>query len=159
MAKKQKVLTFPEKLAILSHAGVNGSKMISMSYNGWETMDSIDKRIERVLGIVNKKGRKLTNMLFFVMYDIESNKVRQQVSKYLLKMGCLRIQRSIYLADLSPDRYEQIRSDLTEVQASYENEDSILIVPVSTDLLRAMRIIGKNIDVDIIMHTKNTLFF
>ena len=93
------------------------------------------------------------------MYDIESNKVRQQVSKYLLKMGCFRIQRSIFLADLSPEKYEQIRSDLTEVQAFYENEDSILVVPVSTDLLKSIRIIGKTIDVDIIMRTKNTLFF
>ena len=74
-------------------------------------------------------------------------------------MGCFRIQRSIFLADLTPERYEKIRAELTEVQSYYENEDSILIVPVSTDLLKSMRIIGKSLDVDIIMRTKNTLFF
>ncbi|MBQ8360364.1 MAG: CRISPR-associated endonuclease Cas2 [Bacteroidaceae bacterium] len=159
MAKKKQELTFPQKLAKLYRAGVQGSKMVSTSSNGWESLESIEKRIERVIGIANNKERNVTDMLFFVMYDIESNKVRQQVSKYLLKMGCFRIQRSIFLADLSPEKYEQIRSDLTEVQAFYENEDSILVVPVSTDLLKSMRIIGKTIDVDIIMRTKNTLFF
>ncbi len=85
------------------------------------------------------------------MYDIESNKVRRLVNKYLLKKGCFRVQRSIFLADLSPDKYEQIRSDLSEVQSYYENKDSILIVPVSTELIKSMKVIGKNIDVDIIM--------
>ena len=48
---------------------------------------------------------------------------------------------------------------LTEVQECYENNDSILVVPISTDYLQSMKIIGKTIDVDIIMQTKNTLFF
>lgn len=157
--KKKQELTFPQKLAKLHHAGIQGSNMVTTASSGWESLESIDKRIERVIGIANNKERNATDMLFFVMYDIESNKVRQQVAKYLLKMGCFRIQRSIFLADLSPEKYEQIRSDLTEVQAFYENEDSILVVPVSTDLLKSMRIIGKTIDVDIIMRTKNTLFF
>ena len=159
MVKKKKELTFPQKMAKLYHAGIQGSPMITTNSNGWESMDSIDKRVDRMLGIVNNEKRKATDMLFFVMYDIESNKVRQQVSKYLLRLGCFRIQRSIFLADLSPESYDKIRSDLTEVQAYYDNEDSILIVPVSTDLLKSMRIIGKTIDVDIIMRTKNTLFF
>ena len=98
-------------------------------------------------------------MIFFVMYDIENNKVRHQVSKYLMRNGCTRVQRSVFLADLSNNQYEQIKSDLTEVQAAYENKDSILVVPISTDYLTAMRIIGQTIDVEIITHNRNTLFF
>lgn len=159
MAKKKVDLTFLQKLAKLKHAGIQGAKMLSSESSGWESLDSLEKRIENLLGIVNNPQRKVTDMLFFVMYDLESNKVRYQVSKYLLKMGCFRIQRSIFLAELSPERYEQIRSDLTEVQSYYENQDSILIVPVSTELLKSMKIIGKTIEVDVIMKTKNTLFF
>lgn len=159
MAKKKQELTFPQKMLKLHHAGIQDAKMVSAADCGWESLESIEKRVERILGLVRNVERSATDMLFFVMYDIESNKVRHQVSKYLLKMGCFRIQRSIFLADLSLEKYEQIRSDLTEVQACYENADSILVVPVSTDLLKSMRIIGKSIDVDIIMRTKNTLFF
>lgn len=159
MAKKRLELTLPQRLARIRNAGIEGAKMITTHSSNWESLGSIEERVNRVLGIINNKDRKVTDMLFFVMYDIESNKVRHQIAKYLLKAGCFRIQRSIFLADLPPEKYERIRTDLTEVQSYYENEDSILVVPVSTELLRAMRIIGKTLDIDIIMRTKNTLFF
>lgn len=93
------------------------------------------------------------------MYDIESNKVRTQVAKYLINQGCTRIQASIFLADTTHEKYDKIREDLAEVQACYENHDSILVVPISTDYLKSMKVIGKNINVDIIMRNRNTLFF
>ncbi len=98
-------------------------------------------------------------MLFFVMYDIESNKVRYNVVKYLERMGCTRIQKSIFLADLSVGVYETIKRDLAEVQSLYDNHDSIIICPISTDLLKSMKVIGLSINIDIITRSKNTLFF
>ena len=124
-----------------------------------ESLEPLSERVEHLLGIINEKERKETNMLFFVMYDIGSNKVRRLVSKYLLRQGCFRIQESVFLADISHEKYDLIRSDLAEVQAAYDNDDSILIVPISTDHLKSMKIIGQNINVDIITGTRNTLFF
>lgn len=98
-------------------------------------------------------------MLFFVMYDIESDKVRRNVVKYLQRKGCLRVQRSIFLADLDASVCEEIKRDLAEVQAVYENKDSILVVPISTDLLKSMKVIGQNLNIDLITNTGNTLFF
>ena len=98
-------------------------------------------------------------MLFFVMYDIESNKVRSLIHKYLKRMGCTPIQRSIFLADAPVETYERIKKDLAEVQGSYDNDDSIMVLPISTDYLRMMKIIGHHIEVDVITHTRNTLFF
>ena len=69
------------------------------------------------------------------------------------------IQKSIFLADLSREKYDAIREDLAEVQALYDNHDSIIVCPVSSELLNSMKIIGKSINVDVITHTKNTLFF
>ncbi len=98
-------------------------------------------------------------MLFFVMYDIESNKVRHLIAKYLERHGCTRIQRSIFLADLDKAIYDQIKADLTEVQSLYDNHDSIIVCPISTDQLRAMKIIGLDIAVNVITRSRNTLFF
>ena len=98
-------------------------------------------------------------MLFFIMYDIESNKVRYNVVKFLERMGCHRIQKSIFLANLSMEKYENIRNSLVEVQSLYENHDSIIVCPVSSDIVRSMKIIGQNINLDIITQSKNTLFF
>ena len=98
-------------------------------------------------------------MLFFVMYDIESNKVRTLIHKYLKRKGCTPIQRSIFLANTSMDVYEEIKADLVAVQEAYENNDSIIVLPVSTDYLRMMKIIGQKIEIDVITHSRNTLFF
>jgi CRISPR-associated protein Cas2 len=157
--KKSTPLTFPQKLLKLTRAGVADSRMINRVPNDYSLFPELSERVQRIIGLINNPKRSATTMLFFVMYDIESDKVRQQISKYLLRLGCIRIQRSIFLADLTSDKYEQIRNDLTEVQALYDNHDSILVVPISTDYLQAMKVIGKSIDVDIIMKSKNTLFF
>ena len=98
-------------------------------------------------------------MLFFVMYDIESNKVRRLIVRYLQKLGCTRIQKSIFLAENTMAVYNKIKEDLAEVQAVYDNQDSIIVLPVTTDYLRMMKIIGKEVNIDVITKTKSTLFF
>lgn len=122
-------------------------------------MDSLQVRVRKILGMTERAKKVEGRMLFFVMYDIENDKVRGLVSKYLIRKGCTRIQRSIFLADTPVETYEGIKEDLAEVQATYDNNDSIIILPVSTDYLRMMKIIGQKIEVDIITHSCNTLFF
>ena len=122
-------------------------------------LPSIDMRIRKILQIVQPNKHPANYMIFFIMYDIASNKVRTLVAKYLEKKGCTRVQRSIFLADLPAKEYETIKSDLIEVQAAYDNNDSILIIPISMGYLDAMKIIGQDINIDLITHTRNTLFF
>lgn len=155
---KKPPLTFVDRMKKYSHAGLRGPSPNRTPVNVDE-LPSLEDRVQKLLGIINQTNRPAGNMLFFVMYDIESNKVRRQVVKYLEKKGCFRVQKSIFLADLSNKLYDEIRRDLAEVQAAYDNNDSILVVPVSTDMLRSMKIIGQQIELDVIMHTKNTLFF
>lgn len=157
--RKKEELTFPQKMRKLVRAGISGSKAINRLPNDYSSIPDLGTRVRKVIGLINNPQRLVTTMLFFVMYDIENDKVRTHISKYLLRTGCTRIQRSIFLADLNHEKYESIRSDLTEVQSLYDNQDSILIVPISTDYIQAMKVIGKSIDVDIIMKSKNTLFF
>lgn len=157
--KQKQASDYIELLKKLKHSGLSGSPPPNRTAVKLDDLVSIEERINRVLNLINDKNRKATNMLFFVMYDIENNKVRNYIAKYLLKKGCSRIQKSIFLADLSISVYEEIKQDLSEVQQTYENNDSIILVPISTDYLQSMKIIGQNIDIDLITHTKNTLFF
>ena len=143
----------------LAKSGIADSPPPNREIDECDEMENLEKRLHSIFELVNKKKRNTGNMLFFVMYDIENNKVRRYVVKYLEHKGCTRVQKSIFLADLSIEQYQDIRNDLAEVQAVYENKDSILVVPISTDYLKAMKVIGQNVDIDIIMHTRNTLFF
>lgn len=157
--KKYATLTFVEIMEKYMKAGFSDSNISKDKDSNDDYLLPIEERIKNILGIINKDSRKNTNMLCFIMYDIESNKVRRQIVKYLMKKKCIRIQKSIFLADLTSIQYDTIKNDLAAVQACYENEDSILIVPISTDYIKAMKIIGKTINTDIILSNKNTLFF
>lgn len=159
MRKPRRPLPYIEILRKLTHSGLSGSPTINRLTGGLDRMPTLRERIDHLLGIVNRPSRTATNMLFLVMYDIESNKVRYHIAKYLERQGCTRIQRSIFLADLDKTVFDTIKRDLAEVQSLYDNHDSIIICPISTDQLRAMSIIGQHIDVDIITRSRNTLFF
>ena len=158
MGRKKTEISFIEAMRKLHNAGMDTSAAPNRSLPNEDIM-LIEERVTHIFGLIEKDNRPANNMLFFVMYDIESNKVRYQVVKYLLKQGCLRVQKSVFLADLPSVTYDVIRNDLAQVQACYENNDSILIVPISTDYLNAMKIIGQKIDIDIITKSKNILFF
>lgn len=159
MAKKKIKLTYLQKLHKLKVAGISESPPVNRLPNDLDDLPELNVRVHRLLNIVNTPNRPVENMLFFIMYDIESNKVRHHISKYLIRKGCMRIQRSIFLADLHVSVFEEIKSTLAEIQSLYENQDSIIVVPISTDYLKAMKVIGKSLDVDLIINPKNTLFF
>lgn len=158
--KGKQPLTPREILDKIRAAGLTPTDVISRRERREdETLDSLPARVQHILSLTAGQKSNPGHMLFFVMYDIESNKVRNLVAKYLIRQGCYRIQHSIFLADLTSAKCEEIKEDLVQVQAAYDNHDSILVVPISTDYLLAMRVIGKAIDVKVIMHSQNTLFF
>jgi CRISPR-associated endonuclease Cas2 len=159
MGKNKTPLNYIEVLRKLQHSGLQHSREIRCTENYYDNLPTLKERVDKILDITNNSSKLAGNMLFFVMYDIESNKVRYNVVKYLQRMGCTRIQKSIFLADLNTEKYETIKRDLAEVQSLYDNHDSIIICPISTDLLKAMKIIGQSINIDVITQSKNTLFF
>ncbi len=121
--------------------------------------EPLGDRLAKMLDLFKSLKTKPSHMIFFVMYDIEDNKVRKQVADYLIAKGCVRVQKSVYMAELPRGEFEQMNQALKEVQEAYENNDSIIFVPISTDELRAMRLIGKNIDFELVANEPSTLFF
>ena len=158
MPRKKKTLSFVEKMKKLQQSGLSENTSPNRLLNDCE-LNNLELRIKNILQIVDNPKKKPNTMIFFVMYDIESNKVRRHIVKYLEKKGCTRVQRSIFLADADTAIYNEIKNDLAEVQACYDNNDSILVVPISPDYFRAMKIIGQSIDLDIITRSKTSLFF
>lgn len=156
--KKRPPLSLAEQMSRLREATLPEAKPVPTCGEELE-LGSIEARVRQLLGIVERQKKNRDRMLFFVMYDIESNKVRALVHKYLKRKGCTPIQRSIFLADTSIEVYDEIKADLAAVQEAYANNDSIIVLPVSTDYLRMMKIIGQKIEVDVITHSRNTLFF
>jgi CRISPR-associated endonuclease Cas2 len=124
-----------------------------------DPLASLAERVKAILGIVNDEPVKATDMTYLIMYDISSNKVRNLVAKYLKRQGCIRIQKSVFLARSESKNFRAIVETLAEVNSFYANEDSILLAPVNTADLRAMQVIGKDLQIDILQNPPNTLFF
>lgn len=160
---KKPPLTFAQRMQKLAAAQIKNNQPIPSASEppqaAPDALKDLNVRIKHILQLTEKAKKKPGRMIFFVMYDIEDNKVRRLVSQYLERKGCTRIQRSIFLAETSVETYNAIKNDLTEVQSAYDNHDSIIVLPISTDHLRMMKVIGQHIAVDVITHSRNTLFF
>ncbi|MCF8222304.1 MAG: CRISPR-associated endonuclease Cas2 [Bacteroidales bacterium] len=152
-------LTFVRKMMLIKKAGINTYKSINHPVCKSEIIEDLPSRIQRAMKITTSKDLKQNEMIYFIMYDIENNKIRQNIAKYLEKKGCTRVQKSIFIAKSERKTYDEISSTLKKVQELYSNNDSIFFVPVSTDHIRAMKIIGVNVDFDMVLGNRNTLFF
>jgi len=109
------------------------------------------------LKILQKKKTK--EMICIIMYDIEDNKIRREVAKYLLKKGCQRIQKSVFLGKMEYPIFRELHQTLKGLQEVYENDDSILLVPISENELQKMKMIGRNISFELTLGQRNSLFF
>lgn len=91
---------------------------------------------------------------YFVMYDIEDNRIRRHIAKFLKKRGFIRVQKSVYLGWIYTDMHKELCSTLKEVNEFYENMDSIIILPAMEDILQKTLIIGKRVEFQ--LETKHT---
>ena len=142
-----------EALEKIRQAGIKPSRSIPKD----ELLPDLTQRIKQILQIISSS--KADRMTYLIMYDITNNKVRNQIAKYLLKQGCIRIQKSVYLANSKNKHFQDIHDTLKEVNSYYENQDSIILVPINVSDVRSMKLIGKNINISTITDKPNTLFF
>lgn len=98
-------------------------------------------------------------MTYLILYDISNDKVRTQIAKYLLQQGCMRIQKSVFMVKSKNKQFQEIYDTLKEVNEYYQNEDSIILVPINASDVRSMKLIGKNVQIEAITDKPNTLFF
>jgi CRISPR-associated protein Cas2 len=129
-----------------------------MKKQNFNDIPSLPQKIKIILKIIKDKPKKPGDMIYIIMYDIESNKVRSEIAKFLIKKGCIRIQKSVYLIRNKPEHIMKIYRSLVEVQQTYDNQDSIILVPVDISSLKSMKLIGKEVNIERIIEKPNTLF-
>jgi len=156
--KKRKQPSFVEVIRLIKSAGLREGALLKAGDIKDLPMEELNQRIRHLLNIY-ESGKTTSGMIFFVMYDIENNKVRTHIAKYLIRKGCVRLQKSVFIAQKPRNVFDELHQTLKEVQDLYDNEDSILFLPVSTDEIHAMKVIGLNISFDMVMDNKNTLIF
>jgi CRISPR-associated protein Cas2 len=94
----------------------------------------------------------------FIFYDIVDNKLRTYVAKYLLEMGCQRIQKSVYLANISKQIYTSIFTTFVELEEVFGARDSVFMVPIGEYHLAEMKMIGKDVDMSFARSSAYVIF-
>ena len=161
MARPRKIAyNLKEKLRKIREAGLESQAPDNQrAQEPPEESQPLNERIRQILQLVNRPSDNPYDMLFLVMYDIEDDRVRNHIAKYLLSKGCIRIQKSVYMARTPQQAFQEINDTLREVQQAYDNQDSILLVPVQAATISSMKIIGKDIQVQSLTDPPNTLFY
>ncbi len=144
-----------EKLLLLKKSGNN----IPVISGEIDDLANLSERVKLILGIIQSSPKKSLNMNVLILYDIESNKVRKLIAKFLISKGCVRIQKSVYMINTTAVNFNEIYTVLKDINEFYENKDSIMLVPVNISDVRSMKLIGNNVNIDLIVDPPNTLFF
>lgn len=148
---------FLKAIRLLKKAGMEPVHPVNETEYDFPLLLPLEARVQKIMEIYRNNEHKPECMIFFVMYDIEDNKVRRYVAKYLERKGCVRIQKSIFLAEAHRNTFQEIGQTLKEVNEIYNNHDSIYLVPVSSDEIKATRIIGQGFDVNLFTDPPNTI--
>lgn len=147
-----------ERIAKLKAAGLTVQEEETNPEDGDLAIAPLPERIKKILGILKSKPVKATTMNYLILYDISNNKVRRLIAEYLLSKGCIRIQKSVYLCHSKHKKFTEIKNTLADINDTYENDDSIILIPINISDARSMKLIGQNVDIDQIVDPPNTVF-
>jgi CRISPR-associated protein Cas2 len=156
MAKHKETMSLVELLRRIKKSGLE--TQLLKEHRRFDGITSMEERMRAIEAHLRcYVAQKSIGMLFFVMYDIEDNKVRNHVAKYLIREGCTRVQKSIFLGNATIKRYHAIADTLREINEMYQNGDSIMVLPVTKDNMTQLSVIGKDLDYKMVVSPPNVL--
>ena len=163
MNKKQKKRLDPmAKLMLMHETGLanekNLRKMIPDSQEG-NRLDRAARLQHFIQMMTTNTTIKPGHSLAFILYDIENDRVRRYIAKFLESKGYMRVQKSVFFGHIKSNLHQEVGEQLRKVNAVYENGDSLIVIPISQDIFHSLKMIGKNLNFEMSMGTKNTLFF
>lgn len=80
-------------------------------------------------------------MLTWVIYDITDDKTRTRIANRCLNFGLYRVQKSVFLGDVDPNRLDEI--ELFSKQEMDLRTDSVFLFPMCKEDFDKVRIIGQ----------------
>jgi len=113
---------------------------------------------EEIFEILHLNFENPRAMNCFIFYDIQNNRLRVKIAKYLLEKGCQRIQKSVYLANITKKMYNDIFETFQELEEVFDDLDSIFMVPIGEYHLAEMRMVGKDLDMEFSRSQKHVIF-
>lgn len=83
-------------------------------------------------------------MLTWVLYDISKNRTRTKIARRCLDFGLYRVQKSVFLGDVPPNRVEEIL--LFSRELLNLKTDAVYVFPMGREDFDKVRIVGQGFD-------------
>lgn len=83
-------------------------------------------------------------MLTWVVYDISKDRTRTKIAKRCLDFGLYRVQKSVFLGDVPPNRVEEIL--LFSRELLNLETDAVYVFPMCRPDFEQVRIVGQGFD-------------
>lgn len=96
-------------------------------------------------------------MITWVIYDISCNKIRNKVIRICKDAGLYRVQKSVFLGDISENKFDEIQLIFNEI--INQETDSIYVFPMTKKELRMAGLIGQAFDKKFVSHDLIEKFF
>lgn len=83
-------------------------------------------------------------MLTWVIYDISKDRTRTKIARRCLDFGLYRVQKSVFLGDLEPNRVEEVvlfSQELLNLET-----DAVYVFPLCREDFERVRIVGQGFD-------------
>jgi len=83
-------------------------------------------------------------VLTWVIYDISKDRTRTKIADRCLDLGLQRVQKSVFLGEIPPNRVEEIllfSQELLDLK-----KDAVYIFPMCRDDFAKVRIVGQGFD-------------
>ena len=145
----------------IKHLKKSGVGILQSTLPVWEwdvQMEDLPTRLRELETLIHRGPLKADEMLLWVCYDIEDNRIRRNLAKYLERKGLIRMQKSVFIGRISLGVGRELRDTLKELSGLYQSHDSMLIIPLSEDQLPGIHCLGKEIALEQ-LESKNTLVF
>ena len=83
-------------------------------------------------------------MMTWIVYDISKDRTRTKIARRCLDFGLYRVQKSVYLGDVAPNRVEEVLLFSTELLNL--QTDSVYVFPMCREDFEKVRIVGQGFD-------------
>lgn len=95
-------------------------------------------------------------MIYLVMYDIIENKKRTSIANICKDFGLYRIQKSVFIGDLSKAEKETFK--ILNLSMIDNLKDSLYIIPIDRDLAIEIETLGVSFDKKILESSSQVFF-
>lgn len=96
--------------------------------------------------------------MFLIFYDIEKNNLRKKIADLLLYHGYIRIQQSVFVGIINPDKFQLWRKIDSLVDS--ESHDKVYCLKLTEENFRHIKIIGTfDFDMEFVIGRRKSIVF